>query len=456
MIQDTRISSLNSRRARKGSYVLYWMQASPRVRCNHALEYAIIQANRQKKPLIVYFALTETYPGANLRHYRFLIEGLREVESGLAQRGIQLKVQVTEPVSGVCDLASDASLLVGDRGYLRHHREWRESVAEQVRCPFMQVETNAVVPVGEASVKEEWSAATFRRKISPLLKEYLVPLKERVTDIPSLHREVPGRFFDLSDDALSRLDLERSVEEPGAFRGGETEAHRHLGLFIRERLNRYDALRNDPNADVLSNMSPYLHFGQISPLDIARAVKKSGNANAPAYLEELVVRRELALNFVHYNERYDSWDGLPGWAQKTLLAHANDSREYEYSAEEFEQAQTHDPYWNAAQIEMMRTGKLHGYMRMYWGKKFIEWTQDPKGGFALALRFNDAYELDGRDPNGYAGVAWCFGKHDRPWKERPIFGTIRYMNANGLKRKFDADAYVDRIGSIEQTNPHKR
>jgi deoxyribodipyrimidine photo-lyase len=211
-------------------------------------------------------------------------------------------------------------------------------------------------------------------------------------------------------------------------------------------------LRNDPTLDYLSHLSPYLHFGQISPLYIALKVIDTDSRGKEAFLEELIVRRELSMNFVFYNEKYDSFEAVPEWAKKTLKAHQKNKRQYTYSLEELETAQTHDAYWNAAQREMVGRGKMHGYMRMYWGKKIIEWSKTPEKAFQIALYLNNKYELDGRDPNGFTGVAWCFGKHDRPWGERPIFGNVRYMNDKGLKRKFDADRYVRMMSRIEKNH----
>jgi deoxyribodipyrimidine photo-lyase len=201
-------------------------------------------------------------------------------------------------------------------------------------------------------------------------------------------------------------------------------------------------MRNDPNEEAVSNLSPYLHFGQISPLYIALEVLKSGDKGAEVFLEELIVRRELSLNFVYYNRAYDKFEGLPHWARQTLREHQKDKREAVYSPDELEKAQTSDPYWNAAQKEMIRTGKMHNYMRMYWGKRIIEWTRTPEEAFRTALSLNNKYELDGRDPNGFTGVAWCFGRHDRPWPNQPVLGKVRIMKASGLRRKFDADAYA--------------
>jgi len=241
------------------------------------------------------------------------------------------------------------------------------------------------------------------------------------------------------------------VSKVAGFRGGSSEASKRLEIFVEDKLSGYADFRNDPSVDYQSMLSPYLHFGQISPIQIALKVL---GAQAPAsakeaYLEELIVRRELAVNYVNYNSNYDCFEGLPEWAKRTLLSHKSDPREYLYSLNELENFETHDPYWNAAQNEMRITGKIHGYMRMYWGKKIIEWSENPELAFNTALYLNNKYELDGRDPNSFAGVAWCFGKHDRPWKERPVFGSVRYMNENGLRRKFDADKYVAKIGHLQ-------
>jgi len=237
------------------------------------------------------------------------------------------------------------------------------------------------------------------------------------------------------------------VDKTEHFKGGVSEAKKRLEKFIENKLQDYPKLRNDPTVDYQSNLSPYLHFGQISPIHIASEIlsAKSATEAKEAYLEELILRRELAANYVQYNNDYDAFKGLPEWAKRSLHNHTKDPRKYLYNLEELENAQTHDPYWNAAQNEMRLTGKMHGYMRMYWGKKIIEWTATPEIAFKTALQLNNKYELDGRDPNGFAGVSWCFGKHDRPWGERPIFGNVRYMNDNGLRRKFDADKYVENV-----------
>jgi len=308
-----------------------------------------------------------------------------------------------------------------------------------------EVETNLIVPVEQAAEKENFSAGTFRPRITRQLDTYLVPLKKRRLKHSSLAMGFDGLDLGDIEKVVKALKVDTSVGPVAGFKGGTQEGKRRRADFIQHKLDSYDTRRNDPNLDGVSNLSPYLHFGQISPLQIALKVREAEGRGKDAYLEELIVRRELSFNFVYYNHQYDRYESLPPWALRTLNYHARDKREYVYSLEEFETAKTHDPYWNAAQQEMVLAGKMHGYMRMYWGKKILEWSKSPQEGLRIALHLNNKYELDGRDPNGFAGVAWCFGKHDRAWSERPVFGKIRYMNAAGLKRKFDADGYVRKI-----------
>ncbi len=451
MIQPERIRTLNKGQTRGGRYVLYWMQAAQRTQCNHALEYAIRTANKLGKPVVAFFGITEKWPQANQRHYYFMLEGLQEVRKELEAKGIQMVVRHQSPDSGAIELAEGAALVVVDAGHLRVQRKWRTRAAKKIGCALHEVETNLIVPIEEASVKENFSAGTFRPRITKKLDRYLVPLRQNRPRRDSLGLRLPTFNIDGIAEALCQLDIDRSVTKVDRFHGGTNHAKQQLSDFLQNKLGTFAKLRNDPNADCVSNMSPYLHFGQISPLFIALEVLKRSGGGKNAYLEELIVRRELSHNFVFYNKDYDTFAALPPWATRTLNYHARDKREYIYSLEQFEKAQTHDPYWNAAQKEMVLTGKMHGYMRMYWGKKILEWSKDPRTGFKIALYLNNKYELDGRDPNAFAGVAWCFGKHDRAWAERPVFGKVRYMNAAGLKRKFDADAYAKRIQALEET-----
>jgi deoxyribodipyrimidine photo-lyase len=469
---EGRLQFLNRKKVRKGRYVLYWMQQSQRSVCNHALEYGIVRANALSTSLIVIFVVTPNFPEANRRHYAFMLEGLAEARDALRERGIGMEILVGHPGEIVVEAARDASLLVTDRGYLRVQRRWRQTVAEAVACQMVQVESDVVVPAQEASTKEEYTAGTFRPRIQSKIHDYLrLPGENRLyKDSLALSPNVPGRRIAESaaeerERASTETDpMQGSSRRSGRkgfvlsltppqeevrplcwLRGGQSRAGELLERFIREKLDFFADGRNDPSGDYLSHMSPYLHFGQISPVYIVHSILASGSPGRDAYLEELVVRRELAVNFVLFNPAYDSIDCLPNWAQATLGEHAEDPREHLYTLEELGSGQTHDPYWNAAQREMVHLGKMHGYMRMYWGKKILEWTGNPEEGYRYALRLNNMYSLDGRDPNGFAGIAWCFGKHDRAWQERRVFGKIRYMNDRGLKRKFDIDGYVKRV-----------
>jgi deoxyribodipyrimidine photo-lyase len=443
MIQKERIQLLNRKSILRGKYVIYWMQASQREECSHALEYAVRQANILDKPLIVFFGLTEKYPSAYERHYAFMLEGLHETAEALRRRGIKMVIRLGAPETTVTVLAKEAFLVVVDCGYTRIQKQWREQAAKAIDCSLVQVETDVIAPVEEVSYKEEYAAATIRNKINRMLADYLIPLRKQAIKHDSLGPKIES--FDITDidRALKHLHLDRTVPTVRSLKGGTSGAELLLERFLRHKLKDYADMRNDPTADSTSGLSPYLHFGQISPLHIA--LKVGRRKGAEEFLEELIIRRELSMNFVNYNRPYDSMDALPRWCLATLKKHERDRREYLYSPEQLERAETHDPYWNASQKEMVHLGKMSGYMRMYWGKKILEWSENPREAYKVALYLNDKYELDGRDPNGYAGVAWCFGKHDRPWKERPIFGMVRYMNAAGLQRKFDADKYVKMI-----------
>jgi deoxyribodipyrimidine photo-lyase len=448
MIQQERIKIINKNSHKNGRYVLYWMQAAQRIEYNHALEYSIRRANSMNKPVLVFFGMTESWPLANERHYYFMLEGIQKVQKDLQASGIQMVIRRQSPDLGAAELANEAVLVVTDSGQLRIQRQWRQNAAKQLKCPFYEVETNLIVPVEEASDKENYSAGTFRPRIKRQFDKYLVPLKHTKPHFGSLGLKYECFDIENIDKAISKLAIDHSVGRVNSFHGGTVEAKRRLDDFLKNKLDNFAQLRNDPCADCVSDMSPYLHFGQISPLNIAFEVLKTSSKGKDAYLEELIVRRELSHNFVFYNDKYDSFACLPPWAARTLNFHKVDKREYLYSLSDFEQAKTHDPYWNAAQKEMILTGKMHGYMRMYWGKKILEWSRNPKTGFNIAIELNNKYELDGRGANAFAGVAWCFGKHDRAWADRPVFGKIRYMNAAGLKRKFDADAYVEKINAL--------
>jgi deoxyribodipyrimidine photo-lyase len=350
-------------------------------------------------------------------------------------------------------LAKHATRVICDRGYLRHQKQWREKLAQRVHCPVEQVESDVVVPVDVASDKPEFAARTLRPKIHEHWKQFVKPLSAQKAKHAGKSLKLESNI-DLSDiaKALAKLKLDRGVKPVSAFTGGETEAHKRLSQFIKHHLSNYSKGHNEPSDDATSTLSPYLHFGQISPVEIALKVQESDapSTDRDVYLEELIVRRELSMNFANFNPKYDEFENLPVWAKKTLTAHKDDKRPEIYTRHQLETAQTDDPYWNAAQREMLATGFMHNYMRMYWGKQVINWKRSAAEAYADILHLNNKYFLDGRDPVSFANVAWIFGQHDRPWANRPVFGMVRYMNQAGLLRKFDMDAYVKKIERLEK------
>ena len=436
----------------EGLCVLYWMQRAQRGRDNPALNLAIELGQALRKPVLAVFGLTAAYPSARRRHYRFLAEGLTDARDDLAARGVPLVVRLGPPGEVVPALAHEAraAIVVGDENPVRIGESWRGAVARELRVPFRLVDADVVVP-SSLFPREEYAARTLRPKIARLLDEYLTPVPNPKTRVAWRPEDVPKGEPIEPAALLARLKLSGAGEIPG-YRGGTAEAGRRLKRFLADRLPRYATGRNEPTPYLTSELSAHLHFGQISPVTIALAARASGaeRANIDVYLEELIVRRELAVNFVARNPEYDRLSGCPEWARATLAKHAGDPRPFLYPADALEAAATHDPLWNAAQREMVLTGRMHNYLRMYWAKKILEWSPDAETAFQVALDLNDRYEMDGRDPNGYAGVAWAIGgKHDRPWPERPIFGTVRFMSYESTRRKFDSAAYIRRVEELE-------
>lgn len=449
MISDERIQVLRKGEVQNRDYVLYWMQASQRAWYNHALEYAIDQANKRSKPLVVFFGLTDYFLDANERHYAFMLQGLKEVYYDLQNRKIAFIVQNILPEKGALKLSKRADLVVTDRGYLNIQRVWRHNVAAEIDCPFMQIESDVIVPVETVYPKSAFGAYVLRPKIHQKIIHFQCPLYHRTVQHPIIHLDVDTICPINWKKTLNTLQVDRTVKASPNFIGGYSQAIHLLEAFIQNKLDYFHLKRNDPSMDMLSHLSPYLHFGQISSLEIVLKIDPIKSPGKEAFFEELIIRRELSMNFVFYDADYDNFNSLPQWAKQSLTDHAGDPREFVYTREQFEHAETHDPYWNAAQKEMILTGKMHGYMRMYWGKKILEWSHSPQSAYETAIYLNNKYELDGRDPNGFAGISWCFGKHDRAWGERPVYGKVRSMNAKGLERKFDIQKYIQKINQIE-------
>lgn len=415
------------------------MSREQRVRDNWALLAARQEALRLRKPLAVVFCLVPDFPGASLRHYMFLLRGLRELSLTLAGLHISFHLLRGEPGRILPRFLADcnATLLVADFNPLRIKRRWRETVASAITIPFHEVDAHNIVPAWLASAKKEFAAHTFRPRLNRMLDAFLTEFPE-IQPHPYGARQSSPVSLDV--DGMARTIADQSVPEVSWCTPGEKEGLRALHDFIGNGLARYPAVRNNPCLDGQSSLSPYLHFGQLAPQRAALEVQRSA---APAearsaFLEELIVRRELADNFCLYEPRYDRFDGFHDWAQKTIDAHRRDPRAHLYSMEEFDRGRTHDPLWNACQTDLRNRGKLHGYLRMYWAKKILEWSAGPEEALQTAILLNDRYSLDGRDPNGYAGIAWSIGGvHDRAWAERPVYGKIRYMSQEGCRRKFD-------------------
>lgn len=431
--------------------VVYWMSRDQRVADNWALLYAQRLALRNQVPLVVVFCLVPSFLGATIRHYAFMLKGLQEVESGLQKKHIPFFLVSGHPEKRIRAFLrhAGASILVSDFDPLKIKKQWKASLAETINIPFFEVDAQNIVPCLIASRKQEYAAYTLRPKLKKLLPEYLVkfpPLRKHPFLMKRNVRAVNWK------EAHARLNVDTSVGEIKWLTPGERAAKKMLRVFIDKKLHSYATDRNDPNADGQSNLSPYLHFGQISAQRIALKISaiSQWRESRDAFLEELIVRRELSDNFCQYNERYDSFEGFPGWAQQSLRKYRNKPREYVYSLKQFEHAETHDALWNAAQTEMVIRGKMHGYLRMYWAKKILEWTESPERALEIAIYLNDKYELDGRDPNGYTGIAWSIGGvHDRAWNERRVFGKVRYMSYNGCKGKFDVNTYIKQHSSNE-------
>ncbi|MEM9223837.1 MAG: deoxyribodipyrimidine photo-lyase [Pseudomonadota bacterium] len=428
-----------------GAFVLYWMQHSQRARGNPALERAAAWANKKNAPLLVLFVLDPHYPDANERHYTFMLQGLAEAKQAIEQRGAHFSLQLGSPPEIAVRMAQGADVVVTDRGYLRHLVEWRERLGAEAPVRVEMVEGDVIVPVEVASGKMEIGARTIRPKLRRALPDYLDP------PVPTaLECKAKGLA---SDDDVAIDDIPALVERLGAdasvgpvpdFYGGTAAAEKTLSSFLADGLPSYGEGRADIVKRNVSRLSPYLHFGQISPLDVYHAVKDAvvPEDSKSSFIEEMLIRRELAVNFVHNAPQYDTFDCLPGWARETLNVHASDERPCVCSAEQLEAGETDDPYWNAATREMKVSGYLHNHMRMYWGKRLLALTATPQEAYATAIKLNNKYLLDGRDTNSYANIAWLFGMHDRGWPERAIFGKVRTMTASGLERKFDAGAYV--------------
>jgi deoxyribodipyrimidine photo-lyase len=434
-----------------GRCVVYRMRRSQRALDNPALEIAIDAANAAGLPVAVFFGLLSRHPIANRRHYAFMIEGLGQTAQKLAPRKIGFVLRICAGTGSDREFARFCiqvrpALVVADEDPARPDAKWRREAALYPPAPLWSVDADVIIP-SHLIGKEQFAARTIRPRIHKLLSQFLTPIGNRSARVPWTN-DTKMDSQSVGTELLDQLRLDRSISTVSGCEPGTDAALAALRRFVRERLSNYAQGRNHPEIDATSQLSPYLHFGQIGPHTVALAV---GDAAAPArdreaFLEQLIVRRELAVNFVHYNPRFRTIGSIEPWARRTLAEHAADERPYRYTEAQLANAETHDPLWNAAQRQMAVCGWMHGYMRMYWAKKILEWSRAADAAYDIAVRLNDRYQLDGRDPNGYAGIAWAIGgKHDRAWgPQRPIYGKIRYMSLASTSRKFDSRAYIER------------
>jgi deoxyribodipyrimidine photo-lyase len=456
-----RVRKLNDAAIRTpAGYVLYWAQMNRRVESNHALAHAAQLANELHLPLLFYEGLTCTYPYANDRLHTFLLDGVPETERRAAALGMgylfYLRRRRSDPDDVLYRLAGEAAAVVTDDYPTFIAAGHNARVPERIGVAFFAVDSSCIVPMN-CFEKREWAAYSIRPKIRKLLPEYLRPVSRIALKVkwkcppPRFHTTVrEGNIGGL----VAKSEIDHTVLPSRSARGGRSAAEKRLRHFLRYGLRRYAGEKNQPHAHVTSGISPYLHFGHLSSLEVALAVRDYASRHkiiAEEFLEELIVRRELAFNFARFTAGRATLEDLPDWARRNLKKHARDRRGFVYTRDQFVHAQTHDALWNATQKQMLIEGFIHGYYRMYWGKKIIEWSATYEEALETMVQIHDRYALDGRDPNTYANILWCFGLHDRPWPERPVFGTMRYMSLDGMKRKTNVAAYIQEIEQLETT-----
>lgn len=453
-----------------GDYVLYWMQSTHRLQENWALRFAVLEANRLNKPLIIHQGLDPTYQHASDRLHSFILHNARELQTRAQNSGLHyhfvLRRRRDDDRRVVDRLAARAALVITDLFPTCGIAERTHRFAERVNCRVVAIESHGVVPSG-AIEKEEYAARTIRPKLQKLLALALEPVEDRAPRLSvsaslaaSLAETLECEPLDLARANLAaeiaRSEIDHSVP-PVPLVSGYTAARQRLDAFCADGLANYAERRSDPNDDEgSSRLSPYLHFGQIPAAEVARAALASPHsAQAEKFIDELVTWRELSLNFCLRNPNYGTLAALPEWVHKTMASHAGDAREAAYALEAFENAETHDQLWNAAQRELLLTGVMHNVVRMLWGKHVILWSAHYADALAWLIHLNNKYSLDGRDPSSYGGIQWCFGKLDRPFYNRPVLGLIRPMSMKRAREKWDANRYVARWSGSSASSPHE-
>lgn len=480
-VPEIRIRQLNeSPVSGDGEFVLYWMISSRRSTCNFALERAIEWSTQLKKPLLILEALRVGYEWASDRLHRFVLQGMADNKEAFADKPVRYYPYV-EPKAGagsglVDELASRAAVVVTDDFPCFFIPRMLNKTAQRLPTLFEAVDSNGLLPMRAASTVFP-TAYAFRRFLQRELTPHLDELPEpdplvgaKIPKTPSINRSILAKWpeatnalLEASRGALAELPIDHSVG-PAAFHGGSSAAQEALQTFLDEKLHRYHEDRSQPEADVASGLSPWLHFGHVSASDVfAQLVQRekwnsarlADNAKgsrlgwwgmsepAESFLDELITWRELGYNFCWQRDDYDQYESLPDWARATLEEHASDERPHVYSLEEFEAAGTHDELWNAAQTQLASEGRMHNYLRMLWGKKILHWSESPPEALRIMIQLNNKYAVDGRNPNSYSGIFWVLGRYDRAWgPERPIFGKIRYMTSENTARKFKVKDYI--------------
>lgn len=467
-----------------GDYVLYWMQTNRRFQYNYALEYAVGWANKLGKPLLIYEGLNCDYPWAADRFHHFIMEGMQENFEHARKQDINYHPYLEdEPGAGrglLYSLADRASAVISDEYPVFIIREHNEKVGPKLDIPYITVDSNGLIPLGLTD-KAPYNAYFFRKIMQRNFIECFTspPKQNPLNDLENRQTvELSEDFLEKYPSAKSLLSNKESFisslpisHEVGKIelQGTRQAALGKLGQFIQYGLAKYDEHRNDPDEQAASGLSPWLHFGKISEYEIVDAVLGhqpdgwsldditfnkgstggffNGDPNVDGFLDEVITWREVGFHFAHHEPDYDQYETLPDWALETLEEHKEDPREYIYELEEFAQSQTHDEIWNAAQTQLREEGVMHNYLRMLWGKKVLEWTPNPETALAYLIELNNRYAIDGRDPNSYSGIFWIFGRFDRAWQERPIYGKTRYMTSDSTRRKVKLKQYLDKYGS---------
>lgn len=409
-----------------------------RVQDNWACIYAQKLALHLKAKFRIWFCVVPDFHTNTQRHLNFLLRGLKEVATDCEKLAIGFSLTYGDPDKIILDLVKEykVGLVVTDFFPLRIPEKLVEKSKSVLpdTVVLVQVDSHNIVPCWNASDKQEYNARTIRKKINNKLREFL-------TEFPKVKKHPYGPFtieMSLTED----IPTDNSVRPVSWIIPGTKAAIANLNNFLKNKIQLYKDHRNNPNRDVLSNLSPWLHFGHISSQRVVLETLKHKAELIEQFLDEIIVRRELSDNFCYYNKLYDEINSTHSWAKETLQNHADDPRQFIYSLKQLENAETHDSLWNASQIQMVKEGKMHGFLRMYWAKKILEWTKSPREALCYSIHLNDKYELDGNDPNGYVGCMWSVcGLHDRAWPERPIFGKIRYMSYEGSKRKFNVSSF---------------